>query len=100
MRGASGEATPAMSAEQRDSCRLVADLHAHYPIHIVPKARGKLWRLLFSARGRARLRDIIRAWLVGLASRFGNYRSFFSGSRLRIRSLREGDVRIVLSRFQ
>lgn len=97
VRGASAEGPRAMSNGQRDSCGLVADLHAHYHMHIVPKTRGGLWRLLFSARGRARLRDIIRAWLLGLASRFGNYRSPFSGSRLRVGLLRDGDVRIVLS---
>lgn len=35
--------------------------------------------------------------LVALASRFGNYRSFFSGPRVTMDSLREGEVRLALS---
>jgi membrane dipeptidase len=66
-------------------------------MHLVRKVRGRLLRLLLTARGRTELTGIVRAWLVGLASRFGNYRSFSSGSRLRMKSLRKGDVRVVLS---
>jgi microsomal dipeptidase-like Zn-dependent dipeptidase len=75
---------------------MIVDLHAHYAMHLVDK-RERLWKLLWTPRGRARLRDRARALLVGLASRFGNYRSWFSGPRVTLTSLREGHVRVVLS---
>ena len=48
-------------------------------------------------RGSGSLLDRSRAVLVGLASRFANYRDLFSGPRVTLSSLREGDVRVVLS---
>lgn len=76
---------------------MIADLHAHYPMHVVPGLRGSLWRLLWSRRGQRRLRDLVRAELIGVASRFGNYRTFFSGPRVRTRYMREGGVGVALS---
>ena len=58
---------------------MIADLHAHYPMHLIPEEKGSAIDAITTARGRRRLRDVIRAWLVGIASRFGNYRSFVSG---------------------
>ena len=75
---------------------MIADLHAHYAMHLVDEG-ASVWKLLGPARGRGSLRDRARALLVGLASRFGNYRSLFSGPRVTLSSLREGDVRVVLS---
>lgn len=76
---------------------LIVDLHAHYPMHLVPKGRLRIWRLLRSRSERRRLRDRIRALLVGLASLFGNYRSLFSGPRVRIEYMQEGGVNVALS---
>jgi microsomal dipeptidase-like Zn-dependent dipeptidase len=76
---------------------MIVDLHAHFPMHVVPGRRASLWRLLWSRRGRRRLRDLVRALLIGLASRFGNYRSFFSGPRVRVEYMREGGVGVALS---
>jgi microsomal dipeptidase-like Zn-dependent dipeptidase len=76
---------------------MIADLHAHYPMHVVPGHRGSLWRLLRSRGGQRRLRDLVRAELIGVASRFGNYRSFFSGPRVRAEYMREGGVGVALS---
>jgi microsomal dipeptidase-like Zn-dependent dipeptidase len=76
---------------------LIVDLHAHYPMHLLPEARGSLWRLLRTPLGRARLRDRVRALLVGFASRFINYRSLWSGPRVTVDSLRKGQVRVPLS---
>jgi microsomal dipeptidase-like Zn-dependent dipeptidase len=76
---------------------MIVDLHAHYPIHLVPEARGSAIDLLSTARGRARLRDRLRALLVGLASRFGNYRSLEAGPRVTVEGLREGGVGAILS---
>jgi microsomal dipeptidase-like Zn-dependent dipeptidase len=76
---------------------VIADLHAHYAMHVVPEARGNLWQLLTTPLGQARLRDRIRALGVGLASRAGNHRSFTSGPRVTVPSMREGEVRVALS---
>src|SRR4051794_39135810 len=76
---------------------MIADLHAHYPMHLVPRMRGRLWHLLRSRRGRARLRDYMRALVIGFAGRVANYRTMFSGPRVRIDYMRSGDVGVVLS---
>jgi len=76
---------------------VIADLHAHYPMHLVPEARGNLLDLIGSRSGRRRLRDRIRALLIGLASRVDNYRSFDSGPRVTVPSLQAGGVGVALS---
>jgi microsomal dipeptidase-like Zn-dependent dipeptidase len=76
---------------------LIVDLHAHYPMHLLPSADGTLIDLLSRARGRRRLRDRVRAVLIGLASRFANYRSLESGPRVTMPQLREGRVGVALS---
>jgi membrane dipeptidase len=76
---------------------LIVDLHAHYPMHLVPGGKVKLWRLLVSGAERRRLRDRIRALSIGLASRFRNYPSFRSGPRVRIAYLKKGGVGVALS---
>jgi membrane dipeptidase len=76
---------------------LIVDLHAHYAMHLVPKTAGTPIDLFSTASGRERLRDRVRARLIGLASRFANYRSFESGPRVTIRQLQEGRVGVALS---
>jgi microsomal dipeptidase-like Zn-dependent dipeptidase len=76
---------------------MIADLHAHYPMHLVPEDKGSPIDAITTARGRRRLRDIIRAWLVGIASRFGNYRSFESGPRVTVDSMTAGGVGVAWS---
>lgn len=76
---------------------MIVDLHAHYPMHVLPEAKGSLWQLLRTPLGRARLRDRVRALLVEVGSRFGNYRSFWSGPRVTVDSLERGQVRVALS---
>lgn len=77
---------------------MIADLHAHYPMHLVPRGRLRVWRLLRSRRERLRLRDRIRALLIDLiASPLANYRSLFSGPRVRIGYMQEGGVGVALS---
>ena len=51
---------------------MIVDLHAHYPMHLVPQGPGGTFDLVTTSAGRHRL----RARLVGLASRFANYRSW------------------------
>lgn len=76
---------------------MIADLHAHYPMHLVPDEKGSPIDAITTAKGRRRLRDIIRAWLVGLASRFANYRSFESGPRVTVDSMAAGGVGVAWS---
>jgi microsomal dipeptidase-like Zn-dependent dipeptidase len=76
---------------------MIADLHAHYPMHLVPEDKGSPIDAITKARGRRRLRDQIRALLVGLASRFGNYRSFESGPRVTVESMTAGGVGVAWS---
>jgi microsomal dipeptidase-like Zn-dependent dipeptidase len=75
---------------------MIADLHAHYSMHLVEEG-ASIGKLLRTARGRGSLLDRARALLVGFASRFANYRTWFSGPRVTLSSLREGRVRVVLS---
>ncbi|HEY1594723.1 MAG TPA: membrane dipeptidase [Thermoleophilaceae bacterium] len=76
---------------------MIADLHAHYPMHLVPEEKGSVIDAITTGRGRRRLRDVIRAWLVGVASRFGNYRSFESGPRVTVESMTAGGVGVAWS---
>ena len=76
---------------------MIVDLHAHYPMHLVPEARGSALDLLSTAKGRSGLRDRLRALLVGLASRFANYRSFEAGPRVTMEAMRQGGVGAILS---
>src|ERR1044072_5240521 len=43
------------------------------------------------------MRARIRVWLINLASRFANWQSLFSGPRVRVEYMREGEVQGVLS---
>lgn len=76
---------------------MIADLHAHYPMHLVPDEHGTAIDLITTARGRRRLSDRLRALLVGLASRFANYRSFLAQPRVTVPGLQAGDVRLAFS---
>jgi microsomal dipeptidase-like Zn-dependent dipeptidase len=75
---------------------VIVDLHAHYPMHIVPGPRGSVGKLVKAADDLT-LRDRIRAILINFASRFANWRNFFSGPRVRVEYMREGEVQVVLS---
>lgn len=76
---------------------MVCDLHAHYPMHLVPGWEHTTLELITSRRARARLLDRGRAALVGLAGRIANYESVSSGPRVTVPLLREGDVGVALS---
>src|SRR6059058_1370901 len=66
-------------------------------MHLVPRARVSLLGLLRSRHRRRRLRDWLRALVIGLASVFANYRSLFSGQRVRMSYMRTGGVGVALS---
>jgi microsomal dipeptidase-like Zn-dependent dipeptidase len=76
---------------------MIADVHAHYPMHLIPADKGSAIDAITTGRGRRRIRDVVRAWLVGLASRFGNYRSFESGPRVTVDSMTAGGVGVAWS---
>jgi microsomal dipeptidase-like Zn-dependent dipeptidase len=76
---------------------VIADLHAHYAMSLLPEADGRPYDLLVTAHGRARLRDGIRARLVHFAGRFANYRDVFSGPRVTVPSMQQGGVGVACS---
>jgi microsomal dipeptidase-like Zn-dependent dipeptidase len=76
---------------------VIVDLHAHYPMHLDPGLRGNVWRLLLTRRGNLRIRDYFRALGVNLASQFGNYPSLFSGPRVTVPKMVEGELGVALS---
>ena len=73
---------------------MIADLHAHYPMHL-QRPRMSLLRLLRAGEHEWQARA--QGLVLGLANRIANWRSFTSGPRVTIKSLRKGDVRVVLS---
>ena len=77
---------------------MLADLHAHYPMHIVagddPRATIDRMR---TARGRPRIRDKVRALLLAVLSRLINNTTWWSGFRVTAPLIRQGSARLVLS---
>jgi microsomal dipeptidase-like Zn-dependent dipeptidase len=76
---------------------MIADLHAHYPMHLVPGDPGQPLGVFSDLHVRQRLLDRTRGLLVGMASRFANYRSFTSGPGVTVEKMRAGGVGIALS---
>ena len=80
---------------------MLVDLHAHYPMHLYPEARTRIGRRLRRSRSIFRLVRQQQAWfralLVGLASLFINYRSIFSGPRVRMIRFRSGGSTSIVS---
>ena len=76
---------------------VIADLHNHYPMHLVPGTHGSVLKLVTTARGRWRLLDQLQARAVGVASRIANYQSFNAGARSSIPLMRAGGVGVALS---
>src|SRR3954464_5152660 len=65
-------------------------------MHVVPGKRPSVGRIARVADD-LNLRDRIRVWLINFASRFANWQSPFSGPRVRVEYMREGEVQVVLS---
>jgi membrane dipeptidase len=76
---------------------VLADLHAHYPMHLRPEGHEGLLRAIASAPGRWEMLDRIRSLLVRTASLFGNYPSVESGPRVTIPLLEAGGVGVAMS---
>jgi microsomal dipeptidase-like Zn-dependent dipeptidase len=76
---------------------VIADLHAHYPMHLRPKVRGSIVKLVASAPGRWRTLDAIRSFLIRAVSRVGNYQRYDSGPRVTVPLLHGGGVGVAMS---
>src|SRR3954452_5374795 len=76
---------------------MIADLHAHYPMHLVPGDPGQPLAVFSDLHVRQRILDRTRGLLVGLASRFANYRSFTAGPGVTVETIRAGGVWIARS---
>ncbi len=77
---------------------MIADLHIHYPIHLVSDPdRDPTLDAMVRARGRSRIRDRLRALALNIASRLFNYRSWSSGERVNCRYMHRGGVRVGFS---
>jgi microsomal dipeptidase-like Zn-dependent dipeptidase len=77
---------------------MLADLHAHFPMHVVSDApSGPTVEAMRTTRGRPRLRDKVRAALLGVLSRIMNNESWWEGFRVTPESIRQGSARLVFS---
>ena len=76
---------------------MLADLHAHYPMHLRADAHKRLIDAIATAPGRWETLDRIRSWLVRAASLVGNYPSVESGPRVTIPLLETGGVGVAMS---
>ncbi|HEX6389361.1 MAG TPA: membrane dipeptidase [Solirubrobacteraceae bacterium] len=75
----------------------MADLHAHYPMHLLPDAPGDPLAILTQGAAGDRWRDRANKALVRFASRFANYESSSSGPGVTVERMREGGVAICCS---
>jgi microsomal dipeptidase-like Zn-dependent dipeptidase len=87
---------------------MLADMHAHYPMHVEegaveagehplrPGEPVKTIDRMRRVRGRPRP-DKLRAFVLAVASRLANRRSWWSGPRVTLGELAAGDVRLVFS---
>ncbi len=76
---------------------MVADLHAHYAMHLAPGDEPTTLELLGPGARRLRARDRLRATIVGLLGRFANYPSPDSEPRVTLSTLRAGHVGLTYS---
>jgi microsomal dipeptidase-like Zn-dependent dipeptidase len=73
---------------------VIADLHAHYAMHL-QRPRMSLLRILVA--GEREWRTRVQALVLGIANRLANWRTFSSGPRITMSSLRAGNVGVALS---
>jgi hypothetical protein len=77
---------------------MIADLHAHYPMHVVADVQpGTTVALMTEAGARPRLADKLRALVLRVAMRLGSDRDERSGHRISVPYMREGGVGLALS---
>jgi len=71
---------------------MLVDLHAHYPMHVLPRERRRTHAQLERWK-RARL----RAWIVRLLSRFFNYQGPGDEPGVTVELMRRGNVGVIFS---
>src|SRR5262249_22941840 len=77
---------------------MIADLHAHYPMHVVTDVEpGTAVGLMTEAGARPRLADKVRALILRVAMRLGSDKDYWSGHRISVPYMQEGGVGLVLS---
>ncbi len=76
---------------------MVADLHAHYAMHLAPEDQPSTVELLGPGARRLRRSDRLRASIVGLLGRFANYPKPDALPRVTLQTLQAGQVRLVFS---
>jgi microsomal dipeptidase-like Zn-dependent dipeptidase len=77
---------------------VLADLHAHYPMHVVGDVTpADAVERMRQVRGRRSLGDKFRALVLAIASRLLSHRDWWSGYRVTVPFIREGGVGVVFS---
>jgi membrane dipeptidase len=79
---------------------MIADLHCHYPMHLLandPSPSETYDRIARVRRPRPRWVDSLRALVFRIAARGFNYRDYASGWRVDLDGLETGHTRLVLS---
>jgi hypothetical protein len=76
---------------------VIADLHCHYPMHLLARAEDPTLEAMVRAHRRPRWVDKLRAFVLKLAARLLNFRRFSGTWRVDLPGLETGDVRVVLS---
>lgn len=74
-----------------------ADLHSHYPMHVLAGDRKPRLRDALRPHPETTLRDRLRMVVIWVANRIANYRKWASGPRVTLDSLERGGVGMVLS---
>ena len=76
---------------------LVADLHVHYPMHLLAGDREASLQRMVKVRGRQGLGGKLQGSVLWVLSRLMNYRSWDAGPRVTLDFLAQGGVRVALS---
>jgi microsomal dipeptidase-like Zn-dependent dipeptidase len=76
---------------------LVADLHVHYPMHVLAGDREAALQQMVRVRARDGGLNKLQGAVLWVASRLLNYRSWNAGPRVTLEFLAEGGVRVALS---
>ncbi len=77
---------------------MITDWHAHYPMHVIDRVTpNTALEMMRKGARRPTLKDKIRALILRIASIFFSHSHPFSGYRVTAKTLRAGDVRVVLS---
>ena len=76
---------------------LVADLHVHFPMHVLAGDREAALKRMVAVRGRPGAGAKLRSSVLWVASRLLNYRNWDAGPRVTVDFLAQGGVRVALS---